>query len=189
MTFPNNSEPDAPRFTVPLWMWAAAAAVILFFAMTHWQAQKLQRQLAELQLQMSLEKGRKESLEAQRQEMDQIRALLAAPETREVLLKPISAEKPLIKILWNEEIGLLLMAQNVPATPAGRVLQFWVVPKKGNAISGGTLQPGANGSVLRMMRPAKPIRIKDALALTITIEPAPGSRQPTSMPAWAVTIH
>jgi len=165
-------------------VWGATLAALFFFAWTLWQAQMLQRQLTELQLQMRLEQGRKETLEAQRREMDQIRALLAAPETRFVQVNPVTAETPFFKILWNEGIGLLVTAQDVPAIPAGRVLQLWIAPKKGGPISAGVFQPEANGTVLKLTRPAAPIRMKDAAALTVTVEPAGGSPQPTSAPQW-----
>ena len=184
MTPPDTNEPNAHRFAVPLWMWAATVAALLIFATTLWQAKKLRGQLIDLQVQMRLEQGRRESLEAQRREMEQIRVLLAAPETRAVQVKPISVETPFFKIFWNEQIGLLVTAQDVPAIPAGRVLQLWIVPKKGSAISAGVFQPEANGTVLKLTRPAAPIRMKDAAALTITVEPAGGSPQPTSEPQW-----
>ena len=169
-------------------MWAATVAAIVIFAATLWQAKKLRGQLTELQVQMQLEKGRKETLEAQRREMEQVRALLAAPETRAVHVKPASEENMLFKIFWNEEIGLLVTAQDVPAIPAGRVLQLWIVPKKGSPISGGVFRPEANGTVLKLTRPAAPIRMKDIDALTITVEPAGGSPRPTSDPHWVGRI-
>ena len=113
-----------------------------------------------------------------------MRALLAASETRAVQLKPVSVEIPFVNIFWNEEIGLLVTSQNVPAIPAGREWQLWILPKKGNPISAGIFQPDANRAVLKLTRPAAPMRMKDAAALTITVEPAGGSPQPTSKPQW-----
>lgn len=184
MTPPDTSEPDGPRFAIPIWMWAATVAALLIFAATLWQAKKLRGQLIDLQVQMRLEQGHRESLEAQRREMEQIRALLAAPETRAVQVKPISVETPFFKLFWNEQIGLLVTAQDVQAIPVGHVFQLWIVPKKGSPISAGICQPEANGTVLKLTRPAAPIRMKDADALTITVEPAGGSPQPTSEPRW-----
>jgi hypothetical protein len=186
---PDTTEPNGPRFKIPLWAWGATLAACLFFAWTLWQAQKLQRQLTELQLQIHLEQGRKEALEAQRREMDQIRALLAAPETRAVQLKSAAAEVSLFKLFWNDELGTLVTAQKVTALPAGRVLQLWILPKKGNPIGAGIFQPESNGTVLKLMRPAAPIRIRDVVALTITLEPLGGSPQPTSEPSWGGNIN
>lgn len=188
MTHPPTTEPNGPRFTVPVWVWGVTLAALLFFALTLWQAQKLQRQLAELQLQMRLEQGRKETLEAQRREMDQIRALLAAPETRAVQLKPAAVDARPFKIFWNEELGLLVTAQNVRALPAGRVFQLWILPKKGSAISAGVFQPDANGTVLRLLRSAVSIRTYDAAGLMVTVEPGGGSPQPTRTPSWVGLI-
>ncbi|MCL4522898.1 MAG: anti-sigma factor [Acidobacteria bacterium] len=170
-------------------MWAAAVVALLFFALNLWQAQKLQRQVSELRLQMRLEQSRKATLEAQQREMEQIRALLAAPETRAVQVKPVSAKSPSFKIFWNEGIGVLVTAQNVPAIPAGHVLQLWIVPKKGRPISAGVFRPEANGSVLKLTRPDAPIRIGEAASLTMTLEPVGGSPQPTSTPSWVGRIR
>lgn len=189
MTQPPTIEPNGPRFTIPLWVWGVTLAALLFFALTLWQAQKLQRQLAELQLQMRLEQGRKETLEAQRWEMDQIHALLAAPETRAVQLKPSAVDAKPCKIFWNEELGLLVTAQNVSALPAGRVFQLWILPKKGSAISAGVFQPDANGTVLKLLRPTASIRMQDTAGLMTTVEPGGGSSQPSGEPAWAARIH
>ncbi|MBI3483836.1 MAG: anti-sigma factor [Acidobacteria bacterium] len=189
MPQPDTSEPNGPRFMIPLWAWGAALAACLFFALTLWQAQKLQRQLTALQLQMRLEQGRRESLEAQRREMEQIRAILAAPDSRALRVTPVSEKMPTFKIFWNEGIGLLVTAQGVPAIPAGRVLQLWILPKKGSPVSAGIFQPEASGAVLKLTRPAAPMRVKDAAALTVTVEPAGGSTQPTSKPAWLGPMH
>ena len=189
MTNPDTSESNGSRFTVPLWVWVATVAALLVFAATLWQAKKLRGQVTELQVQMRLEQSRKESLEAQRQEMDQIRALLAAPETRAVQVRPVSAATQSFKIFWNEGIGLLVTAQDMPAIPAGRVLQLWIAPKKGSAISAGIFQPEASGTVMKLTRPATPIVMKDAAALTITVEPAGGSAQPTGEPQWMGRIN
>jgi hypothetical protein len=157
--------------------------------MNLWQAQKLQRELTELQFQMRFEANRKESLEAQRREMDQIRALLAAPETRGWQLKSASVEMPPVKVFWNEQLGLLATSQEAIALPSGRVLQLWIVPKKGKAISAGTIQPPAKGILLKLLQPAAPLRMNDAAALIMTIEPISGSLQPSVEPAWTGRIH
>jgi len=165
-------------------VWVATLAAILIFAATLWQAKKLRGQLTELQVQMRAEQGRKETLEAQRREMDQIRALLAAPETRAVQVKHAAEFAKPFKLFWNEELGILVTAQNFHAPMSGPVFQLWIVPKKGSPISAGVFRPEANGTVVKLMRPAAPIRMKDAAALTITVEPAGGSLQPTSESHW-----
>ena len=184
MTPPDTSEPDGPRFAIPLWVWGTTLVALIVFALTLWQAQKLQRQLTELQGQMRLEQGRKETLEAQRREMEQIRALLAAPETGSLLMEPTSPEMPSIRIFWNKQFGLLVTSQKVPAIPAGSVFQLWVVPKKGNAISVGAFHPEANGTVLSLLPLHASVRIEEAASLTITMEPAGGSSIPTGSPSW-----
>jgi hypothetical protein len=188
VTNPDTNEPNDHRFAIPLWMWAATVAALLIFAATLWQAKKLRGQLTELQVQMRAEQGRKATLEAQRQEMEQIRELLAAPETGSLLMEPTSPEMPSIRIFWNKQIGLLVTSQKVPAIPAGSVFQLWVVPKKGNAISVGAFHPEANGTVLSLLPLHASVRIEEAASLTITMEPAVGSSIPTGSPSWIKRI-
>lgn len=188
MTPPDTSEPDGPRFAIPLWVWGATLVALIFFALTLWQAQKLQRQLTELQVQMRLEQGRKETLEAQRREMDQIRALLSAPETRAVQVKHAAEFAIPFKLFWNEELGVLVTAQNFHAPMSGPVFRLWIVPKKGSAISAGYIQPDANGNVMKLLRPAASIHIDDVTALMIAGESRGGSQQPTRSPFWVGVI-
>ena len=189
MSRPPNSEPDLPRIAISPWLWGVTIAALLFFGYTLWQAQKLQSELNELQLQMRAEKSQKESLESQRREMDQIRALLAAPGTRAWLLESASAEMPPLKVFWNEELGLLATSQAPLAIPSGRVLQLWMVSKDGKSASLGTIQPPPTGNLLKLLPPVAAIRMSNAAALTATIEPARGSAQPSSEPAWTGRIR
>ena len=188
MTQPDTSEPNGPRFAIPIWVWVATVAALLIFAATLWQAKKLRGQLTEMQVQMRGEQGRKETLEAQRQEMDQIRELLASPETQTVQLTPVSGLIPPLKIFWNDQLGLLATAQDVHALSEGLGFQCWILPKKGNSISAGVFLPDANGTVLKLLKPSTPVLMKDAAKLTVTIEPGNGSSQPTSVPVWSVRV-
>ena len=188
MNNPDTNEQQEPRFRIPLWAWVVTIVALLFFALTLWQAQKMSRQLTELQVQMRGEQGRKETLETQRREMDQIRELLASPETQTVQLTPVSGLIPPLKIFWNDQHGLLATAQDVHPLSAGLGFQCWILPKKGNSISAGVFLPDANGTVLKLLKPSAPVLMKDAAELTVTIEPGNGSSQPTSVPVWSVRV-
>jgi hypothetical protein len=188
VTQPNIPEPGASRFTIPLWAWVAAAAVVLFFAVTLWQARQWQQQLAATREEFRRAQAERARLEAQRREMEEIFAIVAAPATRQVILSG-GAGAPAVKAYWNEERGVVLSAQNMPVLAAGRTFQLWVVPKKGNPVSAGIFRPDAAGNLLQLMRAERRIGVKDVAALTISEEPAGGNTQPTTKPGWVGPIR
>jgi anti-sigma-K factor RskA len=183
------SEPQSPLFPIPWWAWLIALAAIAYFAWMAWQAKQLQRQLAELRVGRQSEIVQHVLMQARRDELREISALLADSETRVFVLRPASEGMPAFKIFWNEVAGLLVTAQNAPDPPAGKVYQLWIVPKSGGAMDGGIIPLEANGGVLILKKLVTPMRIQDAFALTITIEPTRGSSQPSAAPAWAVHIR
>lgn len=175
---------ETRRFVIPIWVWVAAAAAFGFFAITLWQSRRLTSQLAELRKQVQQEQNRKETLEAERRNFEQFRALLASSATHEIRLSAEGTDKPIVRAFWNETLGMALSAENMPALGPNRVYQLWIVPKKGSPISAGTFKPDASGKVLQLTRVEGNIRVKEARALTISEEPTGGSAQPTTTPAW-----
>jgi anti-sigma-K factor RskA len=186
---PEAEIPDesSARPAIPLWEWAAAAAVILFFGVTLWQARLLQEQLAAVRDGFKRAQSEKNRLEAQRTEMQRILAIVSAADTRQVTLKG-GEGAPAVKAYWNEERGVVVAAEKLPALAAGRTLQLWVVPRKGNPVSAGIFQPDPAGNLLQLTRVEGSIGVKDAAALAISEEPAGGSAQPTTKPAWVGPI-
>jgi hypothetical protein len=68
---------------------------------------------------------------------------LHAPETRVVVtgrggvLLP-----PRARVFLNPDRGVLLMADNLPPAPAGKIYEMWVIPKKGAPQPAGLFHPG-----------------------------------------------
>ncbi len=183
-----TSDESVGRFSIPMWAWAGAAAVILFFAVTLWQARQLQQQLATTRDDYKRAQAEKDRLELQRREMERILAVVASPATRQISLKGEGPSAPAVKAYWNEEQGVVLSAQKMPSLATGRTFQLWIVPKKGNPISAGIFQPDAAGNLLQLTRVVGSIGVKNAAALAISEEPAGGSAQPTTKPAWVGPI-
>lgn len=189
MNSTDPTEPQSPLFPIPWWAWLIALAAIVYFGWMAWQARQLQRQLAELRAGRESEILQFVLMQARRKELREISALLAASETRVFVLQPASDGMPSFKVFWNEAAGLLVTAQNAPDPPAGKVYQLWIVPKSGGALGAGIIPLEANGRVLILKKLVSPMRIQDVFALTITIEPARGSPQPSSAPTWAARIR
>ncbi len=173
---------EPSRGRIPRWAWAAVAALVLFSVFTGFRARKLQSDLAALEAQMQQEQKRAQELERERSHYQHVLAIVSAPGTRTTRLKPSEASLPEVQAYWNEQKGLVLTAERMPALGADRTFELWVVPKKGKPIPAGLFRPDAAGEVLIVSSPeAKPA---EAAALAITNEPAGGQPQPTSKPLW-----
>lgn len=77
----------------------------------------------------------------------------------------------------RDEQAAALTVEGMPALPADRVYQLWLV-RQGQRISGGTFTVDADGSAVLVLRPPLPISAYDAAG--ITVEPRGGSAGPTS---------
>ena len=72
----------------------------------------------------------------------------------------------------------VLVANNMSAAPSHMTYQSWMVDANGHMSSAGTWNPGTNGSA------AVPLhgQMTGATEVMVTMEPMPGSAQPTSQP-------
>jgi hypothetical protein len=82
------------------------------------------------------------------------------------------------KVFVNPTRGVLLIASNLPQTPAGKVYEMWVVPKGGKApVPAGLFQSDANGNAMHIQR--GPVDMTDAAAVAVTVENEGGASTPT----------
>lgn len=172
--------------TLPVWAWAAAAALALFSIFSSYQVSRLSDELARLTARIESERARGRELEAQLRSYERMQAIVSSPEMRAVSLRPAAAPQPVIRAFWNEQLGIVLSANQMPAPASDRTYQLWVVPKKGAPIDAGIFRPDAAGTVLVVSQPNA--RIADAAALAITDEPAGGRPTPTLPPMWAGAV-
>jgi anti-sigma factor RsiW len=69
-----------------------------------------------------------------------------------------------------------LVTNGLPAAPAGKTYEAWVI-KGGKPLPAGLLRGGHSVDVLRLQRPVPP-----QATVAVTVEPARGSKSPTSAP-------
>ena len=87
-------------------------------------------------------------------------------------------QPPKGKVFVNPSQGVLLIASNLPQTPAGKTYEMWVVPKGGKApLPAGTFQSDSNGNAMHIQLGA--VDIDNAAAVAVTMENEGGAAQPT----------
>jgi len=170
---------------LPAWL-AAAAALVLASGLGLWA----------LQLRTSLEtmnarvdRAEAEVVRIQRtvgeaQEQTRVlqasNAVLFAPDTLRV---DLAGEGPApgsaARAFMSRHSGLVFAANQLPALPADKVYQLWVVPQGANPvpISAGLLAPDASGHASLFFE--MPASVPLAAALAVTVEPAGGVPAPT----------
>jgi len=156
------------------WNWvlvpAAVALALVSFGLS-WQNRRI---VAELQK----ERQAAESLIHDREQIEKLVGVLASPDT--VTVKLAGTEDALNAsglVKYNGKAGIVLYAADLPALPAGKSYQMWLVPIDGAPISAGLLGPGGHawGNMWTAEVPAN----TQAKAFAVTIEPVGGMPQPT----------
>jgi len=105
-------------------------------------------------------------------------AVLAAPDLARVDLggQP-AAPDATARAFWSRSRGLVFTASNLPAAPAGRTYQLWVLTSQPAPISAGLLKPDQNGRVTVMF--TTPPDLPKPVAMAVTLEPEGGVLSPT----------
>ncbi len=78
----------------------------------------------------------------------------------------------------------VFVGSHLAAPPSGHTYELWYVTGSGAAIPAGTFQPAADGRVTAVLDGS----VGDAAKVAMTVEPAGGSKQPTTTPLMAVPI-
>lgn len=125
-----------------------------------------------------LEAAAKQQAEAMERARD-VLDVLTSPETIRVALVPNGTKPvPRGRALYNTAKGrLLFSAVDLPALPAGRTYELWLIPVKGDPIGAGVFQPDAKGNG-EVVLPTLEAGVK-AKAFAVTVEPAGGVPKPT----------
>jgi anti-sigma-K factor RskA len=163
---------------------AAAASLAVAVGLGAYSAQ-LRDRVSELQVRLREATARaldgERQLAAERQGANYARlrlAVLVAPDVARINLagQPV-APNASARAFWSRSRGLVFTASNLPALPAGRTYQLWVLSAQPAPTSVGLMTPDANGGVNTMF--ATPADLPTPVAMAVTLEPDGGVLAPT----------
>ncbi len=163
-----------PRTKRYWWTWVlvrTAAVLALVSIALSWQNQRIAAELER-------ERQTAESLIHERQEIERLVGVMAAPDTVTVNLAAVEGmanDGGVVK--FNSKAGVVLYEAKLPALPADKSYQVWLVPEIGAPISAGLLGPG--GHAWGNMWTAEVPTNMRAKGFAVTVEPVGGMAQPT----------
>ena len=113
-------------------------------------------------------------------------AIINGADTRVHAFGEGSSAPPSGKVFVSPSQGVVLVASNLPRTPAGKAYEMWLIPKGGKPAPAGVFQSSDDGSAIHVQRG----RVDPAADLVaVTIEDAAGAPAPTTAPLFAAPIR
>lgn len=182
-----ETQPRAAASTVPWWLWAGVAALIVLSVYSTWNARQLQIEIRRLNEQAALEHQRRDTLEREFVAAQMQARILTDPRSKKIMLPAKDPKMPQLEAMWNPEFGLCLMGHEVPMPSENRAFQLWLIPKAPGSKPmpvHAMMWPDADGKLMHVVEKL-PELMSDTKAIAVTEEPANGSLQPTSEPMWS----
>lgn len=163
---------------IPWWShvgWIAAATVIVI-ALILWRTDaNLNKRMASLQKEFSAQQSDLQ------QAQEVVATLTATDALRVTIIPPRAAAQPQGRAIYaSSQARLIFLANNMPALPARRAYELWVIPRSGSPIPVGVFKPDAHGNVT-VVNSHLPQGL-GTKTFAITVEPETGSQIPTSTP-------
>ena len=107
-----------------------------------------------------------------------VATLTSTDAVRVTLVAAQAPPQPQGKAIYvRDRSSLVFLASNMPALPAQKAYELWLIPTNGAPIPAGVFKPDAHGSAT-VIQPPLPTGV-EAKAFAITIEPEQGSATPT----------
>lgn len=169
------------------WGWAAALAAVAMLVLvvfTNYQKNRAELELAQTRGELMQVAGDRDRAAKDRDDAMKAIQFLNMPETREV---GFGKDKPVGGNIFVNPKGVMLIATNLPALPAGKMFEMWVIPKKtGKPMPAGMFKAMESGTAYNVMPGVWDLAPGDLIA--VTIEPEAGSSAPTTTPLFAAPV-
>jgi anti-sigma-K factor RskA len=83
-------------------------------------------------------------------------------------------------VFVNPSRGVLLIASNLPRTPADKIYEMWIIPKAAKPVPAGLFQSQDDGNAMHV-QPGT-VDVPSTAAIAVTVENRAGADQPTTQP-------
>jgi anti-sigma-K factor RskA len=113
-------------------------------------------------------------------------AILAGPRTIEASFGGVQPKPPQGKVFVNPSRGVLLIASNLPRTPADKIYEMWIIPRAAKPIPAGLFQSQDDGNALHV-QPGT-VDVSSTAAIAVTVENQAGADQPTTQPLMVASL-
>jgi len=153
------------------WTWLATLAASSMLVVALWFS------LESRGLQSDLKAARESLTEAtaERDRLEQAFRFLEEPQTRQVNFGAPLTAPPRGTVYLNPQLGVLLIAQNLPSLTTAQAYQMWLIPKGPNAVPrpAGLFQSPPSGAAVHNFPGV--LDLANVAAVAVTVEPAAGS--------------
>jgi anti-sigma-K factor RskA len=107
-------------------------------------------------------------------------AILSGPRTIEASFGGAQPQPPQGKVFVNPSRGVVLIASNLPRTPADKTYEMWIIPKAAKPVPAGLFQSQEDGNAMHV-QPGM-VDVSSTAAIAVTVENQAGAEQPTTQP-------
>jgi hypothetical protein len=164
------------------WFWAGAFAAALMLVVALWmgvQERERTNQLADARRTLM-------DVTEERDQLTQALQFLSDPETKPTSFGRGQKAPPHGYVFLHPQMGVMLIASNLPPAKQGKAYEMWIIPKGGGAARPAGLFQSTGTSGLHIL--AGPVDVSLLSAVAVTLEPEAGSPAPTSAPIIAAVV-
>ena len=163
-------------------LWASVLAmtalvvVAVYFAATGWQYAQAAARL-------------RDQVRGQAAQIDRLTeafAILSGPRTIEASFGGVQPKPPQGKVFVNPSRGVLLIASNLPRTPADKTYEMWIIPRAAKPVPAGLFQSQDDGNAMHV-QPGT-VDVSSTAAIAVTVENQAGADQPTTQPLIVASL-
>ena len=86
----------------------------------------------------------------------------------------------------NPSRGVVLIASNLPRTPADKTYEMWIIPNAAKPVPAGLFQSQDDGNAMHV-QPGT-VDVQSTAAIAVTVENQAGADQPTTQPLIVASL-
>ena len=170
---------------IPIWLWAAVAALLIFSIHSTWNARLLQNEIREAHERAAVLLAEHQKTEEQLAIAKREAMIMMDPTSVKIMMPGSNNQGTQLEAKWHPQLGIVVMGEKIPMPSPHHVLQLWLIPKDSKAKPMPSMMtwPDAGGKLV-MLISNPPESMDNTKALAITVEPEGGSAWPTTTPIY-----